>query len=208
MGEGIHHNIEMLMNINHPVSLWHLFRTWAGIGIQSFGGGATTLYLMRKVVVEEQHWLSDEDYALYWGIVQIAPGINILGHTVLVGWKVAGFAGAVVSLLGLLLPSISLTVLITAGYTLIRDQPMVAAALQGIIPATVGIGLILVVQMLRPTVQSSYREGRFPLILTIIVIIMAPALLLFSHIPTIIVLWGAGLVMGIGFWLFRRGETP
>jgi chromate transporter len=49
-----------------------LFRVWAWIGFQSFGGGATTLYLMRRVTVEEQHWLSDEEYSLYWGIVQIA----------------------------------------------------------------------------------------------------------------------------------------
>ncbi len=193
------------MDMNQQVSLWHLFRIWSGIGLQSFGGGATTLYLMRKVVVEEQHWLSDEEYALYWGIVQIAPGINILGHTVLVGWKIAGLAGAVVALLGLLIPSISMTILITAGYTLIRDQPMVAAALRGVIPATVGIGIILVVQMLRPTVQSSQREGTFSLALTVVVLVVAPMFLLLTHIPIIVVLWGAGLVMGIGFWLYRRG---
>jgi chromate transport protein ChrA len=44
--------------------------------------------------------------------------------------------GAIVALIGLLLPSIAITILITAGYATIRTQPLVVAALHGIIPAT------------------------------------------------------------------------
>ncbi len=185
------------------VSLFLLFRVWAGIGLQSFGGGATTLALMRKAVVTEQRWLSDEEFSLYWGIVQIAPGINILGHTVLVGWKIARFTGAIVALCGLLLLSISMTVLITAGYTLIRDLPVVAAALRGIIPATVGIGLLLALQMLRPSLKRGRSEGAMSFGLTLFIVVGAPLFLLLSHVPSIIVLWGAGIIMGLGFWVFR-----
>src|SRR5438552_2895855 len=58
---------------------WRLFRIWAVIGAQSFGGGSATLYLIRRETVERQGWLTDDDFSRYWGICQIAPGINILG---------------------------------------------------------------------------------------------------------------------------------
>ena len=191
-----------------PPRLRDLFRVWAGIGLQSFGGGATTLYLMRRVTVEEQQWLSDEEYSLYWGIVQIAPGINLLGQTVLIGWRVAGALGAIVALIGLLLPSISITILITAGYATIRTQPLVMAALHGIIPATVGVGVVLVIQMLKPPVMTSYREGWWHLGLSVMVLIGAPLLLVLLNLPAIVVLWGAGFCCAVGFWVLqRRGGT-
>ena len=174
--------------------------------MQSFGGGATTLYLMRRVTVEEQHWVSDEEFSLYWGIVQIAPGINLLGQTVLIGKRVAGMLGAIVALIGLLLPSIAITVMITAAYATIRTQPLVVAALHGIIPATVGVGVILAIQMLKPPVLASYHEGRWHLGLCLVVRVGAPLLLVLLNLPAFVVLWGAGVCCAGGFWwLNRRG---
>ncbi|NBU64034.1 MAG: chromate transporter [Chloroflexia bacterium] len=181
-----------------------LFRAWVGIGLQSFGGGATTLYLMRRVTVEEQHWLNDEEFALYWGIVQIAPGINLLGQTVLIGWRVAGVLGAIVALIGLLLPSIAITILITAAYATIRTQPLVVAALHGIIPATVGVGVILAIQMLNPPLVASSREGWGQLGVSVAVLVGAPLLLVLLNLPAIMVLWGAGICCAVGFWLLNR----
>jgi len=187
-----------------PPRLRDLFQIWAGIGLQSFGGGATTLYLMRRVTVEEQHWLSDEEFSLYWGIVQIAPGINLLGQTVLIGKRVAGILGAIVALIGLLLPSIAITILITVAYATIRTQPLVVAALHGIIPATVGVGIVLVIQMLKPPVVASYREGRWHLGFSVAVLVGAPLLLVLLNLPAIVVLWGAGVCCAAGFWLLQQ----
>ncbi|HEX6632163.1 MAG TPA: chromate transporter, partial [Gemmatimonadaceae bacterium] len=71
--------------------------------IQSFGGGSATLYLIRRAAVTRNRWLTDEEFARYWGICQIAPGINILGLVILIGWRVAGAAGIALALGGLLL---------------------------------------------------------------------------------------------------------
>ena len=73
---------------------------WTLIGVQSFGGGSATLYLIRRVCVEQHGWLTDDDFARYWGICQIAPGINILGLVILIGFRVSGAMGAFVSLIG------------------------------------------------------------------------------------------------------------
>ena len=193
--------------MHRDVTVWNLFRQFMAIGLQSFGGGATTLYLMRRVSVEEQQWLNDTEFTAYWGMVQIAPGINLLGQSVLIGHKVAGLRGSIVALAGLLLPSTALTVAITAGYAEIRTNPLVMAAVHAMIPATVGIGCVLAYQMLIPVLRASSNEGVRSLVISSVVVIAAPLLLMVIGVPAVIVLWGAGMWCVIGaFWL-RRGAA-
>src|SRR5215813_12053791 len=87
------------------ISPWKLLWIWTAIGIQSFGGGSATLFLIRKAAVEQYQWLTDEELSRYWGICQIAPGINILGLVILIGFRISGVLGAALALGGLLLPS-------------------------------------------------------------------------------------------------------
>jgi chromate transporter len=185
--------------------IWNLFRQFVAIGLQSFGGGATTLYLMRRVAVEEQRWVSDAEYTAFWGMVQIAPGINLLGQSVLIGHKVAGLRGSLIALAGLLLPSTTLTVALTAGYAVIRTNPLVMAAVHAIIPATVGIGCVLAYQMLRPVLQASRSEGMRSLVISGVVVIAAPVLLMVVGVPAVIVLWGAGVWCALGAAWLRSG---
>ena len=96
------------------LSPWRLLWIWTVVGVQSFGGGSATLYLIRRVTVEQQRWLTDDDFTRYWSICQIAPGINILGMVILIGWRVSGMFGALLALCGLLLPSAAITVALTA----------------------------------------------------------------------------------------------
>lgn len=187
---------------------WQILRIWAGIGLQSFGGGATTLYLMRKVSVEEQHWITDEEYANYWGIVQIAPGINILGQTILIGYRIAGVVGAIMALAGLLIPSVAITIVITAAYTIVREQPVINAVLRGIIPATVGVGLLLALQMIWPPLRTSRHEGRSTLVLSIIVCLAVIMCAITTTLPSLVILWGGAGVYGTIYWLIHRGKEP
>ena len=53
----------------------------------------------------------------------MAPGINLLCMTILVGWRLAGLAGALISLAGLLLPSVSITIVMIALYADVRQLP-------------------------------------------------------------------------------------
>ena len=177
-----------------------LFGIWLRIGLQSFGGGAATLYLMRLESVERQQWLTDEEFSRSWGICQIAPGINLLGQTILIGWKVAGAAGVAVSLGGLLLPSVSITMLITAIYARIQNLILVRAALHGVVPATVGLGLLLGFQMARPILVRSRAESSASLTFSVGLIAVSALLVGLMHAPAVGVLWGAGTLSAIALW--------
>lgn len=182
------------------LSRWRLLWIWTVIGVQSFGGGSATLYLIRRVAVERYGWLTDEEFTRYWGLCQIAPGINILGLVTLIGWRVAGGVGVALALGGLLLPSAAITVALTALYASIRQAPLVRAAIAGVVPATVGLGLLLSFTMVRPLLAAARREGRASTIVAGVLLaasIMAAAL---SHAPVLAILWGAGGLSALAQW--------
>jgi len=182
------------------LSAWRQLRIWLNIGLQSFGGGAATLYLIQREAVERRGWLSDAEYARYWGICQIAPGINILGLVILIGWQVSGAVGAALALVGLLLPSAAITILLTALYSRIEQVPLVQAAIHGVVPATVGLGLLLAVGMLRPMLASSRNEGRASLAVAWALLAGSILVVALTSTPVVAVLWGTGGLSALANW--------
>jgi chromate transporter len=60
----------------------------------SFGGIPSVLPDIRNFVVVAHSWLTDSDFANYFALAQTIPGPNMILMMSLVGWKVAGFPGA------------------------------------------------------------------------------------------------------------------
>jgi chromate transporter len=182
------------------LSAWRLLWIWIGVGAQSFGGGSATLYLIRRVAVERYHWISDEEFARYWGICQIAPGINILGLVILIGWRVAGALGVAMALGGLLLPSAAITVALTAAYSSIKQASVVRAALSGVIPATVGLGLLLAYTMVRPLLDTARKESHGSVAVSSALLLGSTLFTALLHAPVLAILWGAGALSALAQW--------
>jgi len=190
------------------VSPWRLFWIWAVIGAQSFGGGAATLYLIRRETVERHGWLTEDDFSRYWGICQIAPGINILGLVSLIGWRLARASGALLSVCGLLLPSAGITVGLTSIYASVREVPVVRAAIAGVVPATVGLGLLLAFSMVRPLLKSAQSDGHASTLVAVILLLVSTIAAL-ARAPVIAILWSAGAVSAVARWQFApRQRSP
>jgi chromate transporter len=190
------------------LSPWRLLWIWAVIGVQSFGGGSATLYLIRRVAVERQGWLTDDDFTRYWGICQIAPGINILGLVILLGWRVAGALGALLALSGLLLPSAAITVALTSLYAGIRQAPLVRAAIAGVVPATVGLGLLLAFTMVRPLLSAARREGGGSTIVAGALLLGSSLMAGLARVPVLAILWGAGGLSALAQWWHLARRRP
>jgi chromate transporter len=191
-----------------PISAWRLLWIWIGVGAQSFGGGSATLYLIRRVAVERYRWISDEEFARYWGICQIAPGINILGLVILIGWRVAGAIGVAMALGGLLLPSATITVALTAVYSSIKQAAIVRAALSGVMPATVGLGLLLAYTIVGPLFATARKEGRGSVVVAGALLLGSTLFTALIHAPVLAILWGAGALSALAQWQRARQRQP
>jgi chromate transporter len=187
-----------------PVTPCSLFVTWLGLGARSWGGGAATLLMIRRTVVEDRGWMSGDEFTHAWGICQVTPGINLLGLTVLIGWRVGRAWGAALALLGLLLPSVTITAALTAAYAAVRELPAMQAALRGVVPATVGLGLLLSWQMGAPLVRQARAESRASLLVAVGLLGGAALAQLLWRPPVLAVLLGAGAIGALYGWLRAR----
>jgi chromate transporter len=178
---------------------WQLFGIWARIGLQSFGGGASTTLLIQRAFIEQRRWLSMEDFLRLWNLCLLTPGINLIALTVLLGKKLGGTRGIIASLTGLLLPSAPITCLLAALFVQIEQQAAVQAVLRGIIPATGGIMLLVGLNFARPLIQQAARTGlRFVVMGSLLVIVSALAIILLK-LSVIVVVLGA-ICLGVVFF--------
>lgn len=167
---------------------WTLLRIWTGIGLQSFGGGASTLLFIQRAFVEERPWVGAAEMGRFWNLCLFTPGINILALTVLIGRKLGGRWGVVASLAGLLLPSAAVTCLLAAGFTVVERSPAIHAILRGVIPATAGIMAVVAYNFARPLLQRGYREGRRSLGVSIAIMLLSALALIVAGLPVVVVL--------------------
>jgi chromate transporter len=188
-------------------SLWLFFRVWFALSMQSFGGGPATLTLIRRAMVEQRPWIPDAEFSRYWALVQVAPGINLLALTILIGRRVRGGPGIAIALLGLLLPSVAMTVLITYYYAQIRRATLVQAALAGVLPATVGMGMLTAIGMARPLLAAGRREGTGSLALCLALLIGSGAAVALLHWPVVLVLLAAGGLGAAAGMIQNRGRA-
>ncbi|MDX1932092.1 MAG: chromate transporter [Capsulimonadales bacterium] len=180
-----------------------LFGVWLNIGLQSFGGGGATLTLIRRAAVERYRWISEEEFAREWALCLFAPGINLFAITILLGRRIAGVRGILLCLGGMLLPSAAITILLTAFYAQIRDSALVKAALRGVIPASVGLGLLTAYQMAATPVRQSRRDGPGPLALTLFLLLGSAVAVATERVPVLAILGGMGALSAL-FALVNR----
>ena len=108
------------------------------LSLLSIGGAMSTAPEMHRYLVVERGWLGEADFTTAIALAQAAPGPNVLFVPVL-GFQVAGLAGAAAALLGILLPSTLLSLGVSRWGATRRETPVVRAFTAGLAPVTVGL---------------------------------------------------------------------
>jgi chromate transporter len=162
--------------------------------------------LIRRTAIEQEKWLDEAEYARQSSLCSVVPGMNLLSLTILIGYRVAGTPGVVISLLGLLLPSVSMALLITAAFIHLRHNPAVQKALTyGIVPATVGLGLYTTGQNALALLRESGEQGKSVLAVSLALIVAGVVLFGIFRLPVFGVLVGGGVCGAIfEVWYQRR----
>lgn len=116
---------------------WPLFTFFLKVGTFIFGGGLVIIPLLEFEVVERLGWLSTSDFINGVAIGQLSPGPVVL-TAAFVGYKMAGFFGALISAIGIFTPSFLFIMLAAPVLIRLRRNAWVQAFLRGIKPAVVG----------------------------------------------------------------------
>jgi len=157
---------------------------------------------------QKHGWLDDEEFVRLWALVQIAPGINLVKFTLLIGRKLRGWPGLAAAGAGLLLPSALVTVLMTAGFTIVQSQPLVQAAMRGVLPAAIGLTLAMGVQMAQPLLTRAYPEGPPRLAVHLLILAAAALLMAVNGVSPVVVMLGAGAAAVLLLAVIQARRVP
>lgn len=126
---------------NSRQKLIKLFQSTFYLSAFTFGGGYVIISLLKTKFVNELHWIEEDEMLDLVAIAQSAPGPIAVNGAIVVGYKIAGIPGVLVSVLGAVLPPLIVITLISMCYSAFAANRFVAALLRGM---TAGVGAVIV----------------------------------------------------------------
>jgi chromate transporter len=118
--------------------LWQIFWLFAKVAMFSWGGGPASLGLMQREVVAVG-WLTPSEFADDIALSNALPGPTAPQASAYVGYKLAGWTGALTAVAGTVIPTTLLMLILIIGFFSIKDNLYMKAAIQGVRPFVVGL---------------------------------------------------------------------
>src|SRR5690606_2920713 len=120
------------------IMLLELFLAFLKIGSVSFGGGYAVIPLI-QYEIESRGWLTGNEFQETVALAGMAPGPIATNSATLVGFKTAGMAGAIVTTLGMLLPSLIAVILLALLFSRQSRSRWFRSTLYGLRPVVTGL---------------------------------------------------------------------
>lgn len=112
--------------------------TFGSMSVTLFGGGYVFVPVIRDLVVEQLHWVTEREFFDGIAIGQVTPG-PIMISAAFIGWKQAGIRGALVSTAGIFLPPAALMLIATQFTERLKGNAIADAVFKGVRPAVIGM---------------------------------------------------------------------
>ncbi len=159
----------------------------------TFGGGYVIVPLMRKKFVNEYGWIDEQEMIDMIAIAQSAPGVLAINTSLIVGYKLAGVFGAIVTLLGTILPPLIIISIISLFYVAFRDNNIVNGAMKGM---QAGVAAVIA-DVVFKLIGDTRKKDKISTYLMVVVFIAT----FYINIITIILSCG---VFGLGYNMYKR----
>jgi len=124
-----------------------LFLSTFYISTFTIGGGYIIIPVMRRRFVKAYHWIEEDEMLDLAAIAQSAPGSSSVNASILIGYRMAGFRGALVALLGTLLPPLVILSVISFFYIAFESNELVKAVLKGMQAGVAAVITDIVINM-------------------------------------------------------------
>jgi chromate transporter len=180
------------LNAMREANLLGLFLVFAPISLISFGGGSAVLAEIQAGAVGNG-WVSQKEFLDIYAIAKMAPGPGSLMVT-LIGWKVAGWTGALVASAAIFIPSSLLVYSFVNIWARFRGAPWQLAVERGLAPIASGLITASALALIQ------HAEGGW---LAWVLAAIATAIALFTNISPLLLMAGTlAAFMGASFLWF------
>jgi len=109
-----------------------LFCAFFKVGAFTFGGGIAMLPMLKKYLVEDLHYITEEEMLDYFAISQCTPGVIAVNVATFVGYKRAGVLGATTATLGVVCPSFIIIITLAQFISLSSSVAWFQKAVKGV----------------------------------------------------------------------------
>jgi chromate transporter len=166
---------------------WTLFSSTFLLSAFTFGGGFVIVPLMKKKFVDQLKWIDEEEMLNMIAIAQSSPGAIAVNAAIMVGYKIAGFWGAIITTLGTVLPPLFTLTIISFFYHEFRDNRYICAMLKGMQAGIAAIITDVVFSLSKNLVKKKQK-------LSILMMVIAFVAVFFFDINVIIIILISGLI--------------
>src|SRR5262249_5945312 len=134
-----------------------LARTFFKLGATGFGGGMAVIAHIRRVVVYERRWMSEDEFLDAVSLAQSLPGANTANAITYIGLKLCGIRGAIASVASFVLPSFLAMIGLAIAYGHLINFPDARNVFQGFNAAVVGLIAATTVRLGQSAMRQQWR---------------------------------------------------
>jgi chromate transporter len=137
------------------VKLWHIARTFLGIGLASFSLAA--LGEAKSWMTGKRRWFTDDEYMQGLGLAQLLPGAPTVNLSSYLGFRLRGLPGAAVATVFFLIPCFLLMLLLSSLYLKYGEMPIVSGLFRGLGALVVGLVFNTILNLWRSGVKTVFN---------------------------------------------------
>lgn len=171
-----------------------LFLSTFELSACTFGGGFVIIPLMRKKFVDELGWIEEEEMLDLTAIAQASPGAIAVNASIMLGYHIAGIPGAILAVLGTVLPPLIIISIISMFYKAFRNNVIVSMAMRGMLCGVAAVICDVVINM----AKSIFQKKR---LLPIIIMLASFIAVRYLSINIIIVIFVCGCIGTLDIWI-------
>jgi chromate transporter len=175
-----------------PQSAFAIFWFFTKLALQGFGG---VLPVAQHALVDQQGWLTRQQFAETLSIAQVLPGPNVVNLALIVGDRFLGWRGAVAALAGMLAIPLVIVLLLAVLYAQVAQHPVAAGALRGM--GAVAAGLVLGMALKLMPVLARNPSG---LLISGLGAVLTVAAVAWLRLPMAIAVLGLGSLWWAAAW--------
>jgi chromate transporter len=174
---------------SHSISFHEATRTWARIGLLSFGGPAGQIAVMHRILVEEKRWIGEQRFLHALSYCMLLPGPEAQQLATYIGWLLHGTRGGLVAGTLFILPGFVAILALSIAYVLWHQHPLLEGVFLGLKAAVIALVLEAMLRIGRRALKTPAAVGIAGLSFVAIALL---------QVPFPLVVLGAGLIGFVG----------
>jgi len=179
---------------NRSTSLWTLALLFLRLGTTAFGGPAAHIAMMEDEVVRRRRWLTHDEFLDLLGAANLIPGPNSTELAIHIGHRQAGWPGLLVAGASFILPAVIIVTAFAWAYVRYGSLPAVAGVLYGVKPVIIAIVLQALWSLGHAAIKTKFLA----------VVALAAVVLTLLGVHELLVLFGAGVIVGLARMIARQ----